>query len=58
MQRAYASPGKTQCRYCGEQIAINKLSTHILKSHRLSVKSDLAPTLVRRTAGAAKASVK
>jgi len=58
MQSVYASPGKTQCRYCGEQIAINKLSTHILDSHRLSVKSNLSPTLVRRTTGAAKASVK
>lgn len=58
MQRVYTSPGKAQCRYCGEQIAINSLSTHILKSHRRSVKSNMAPTLVRKTIVDDKAAVK
>jgi hypothetical protein len=50
MQRTYPSPGKTQCRYCGEQVLINSLSTHILKSHRLSVRSSMKPTLVKKSA--------
>ena len=49
MQRAYTSPGKTQCRYCGEQVLINSLTTHILKNHRLSVRSNMTPSLVKKT---------
>jgi hypothetical protein len=49
MQRAYMSPGKTQCRYCGEQVLINHLTTHILKNHRLSVRSNMSPTLVKKS---------
>ncbi len=57
MQRVYASSGKAQCRYCGEQISINALSTHITKSHRLSVRSSLSPTLVKKSTAQCKVPV-
>lgn len=48
MQRLTAFTAKTQCRYCGESISTNNLSTHIRKSHRLSVRTSMVPKLVRK----------
>jgi hypothetical protein len=47
MQRVHLSPGKALCRFCGEQIAMNSLSTHISKVHRRPTR-DMAPALVKR----------
>jgi hypothetical protein len=44
----HISPGKALCRFCGQQISMNRLSTHILKDHPRPEKVDLSPTLVRR----------
>lgn len=49
MQRVYTSAGKAACRYCGEQIAINNLSTHIARQHPRPARVKLAPTLVKKT---------
>jgi hypothetical protein len=49
MQRVNGLAGKTQCRYCGEQISIKSLSTHILKQHARPA-SSMVPTLVKKTA--------
>jgi hypothetical protein len=50
MQRVYISPGKALCRFCGQQISTNKLSTHIASEHPRPRQGDLAPTLVRKHA--------
>jgi hypothetical protein len=47
MQRVHISPGKALCRFCGQQIATNSLSTHIAKVHPRPGRVDLSPTLVR-----------
>ena len=47
MQRVNILSGKTQCRYCGEQISIKSLSTHILEAHGRPPRS-MAPTLVKK----------
>jgi hypothetical protein len=49
MQRANPLAGKTQCRYCGEQISIKSLSTHILTQHARPAQS-MAPTLIKKAA--------
>ena len=49
MQRVYISPGKTVCRFCGEQVSTNSVSIHIAKKHRRASKTDLSPTLVRKS---------
>jgi hypothetical protein len=49
MQRVNGLAGKTQCRYCGEQVSIKSLSTHILKQHARPT-SSMAPTLVKKAA--------
>jgi len=36
------------CRYCGESIPTNSLSTHILKAHPRPGSTNLSPTLVRK----------
>ncbi len=50
MQRLHISPGKALCRFCGEQISMNRLSTHIAKAHPRPRRDDLSPTLVRKRA--------
>jgi hypothetical protein len=49
MQRVHISPGKALCRFCGSNISMNRLSTHIAKEHTLPGQRDMAPTLVRST---------
>jgi hypothetical protein len=46
MQRVHISPGKALCRFCGEQVSMNRLSTHIAKEHARP-RRDMTPTLVR-----------
>jgi BED zinc finger len=48
MQRVHISPGKALCRFCGEQISTNRLSTHIAKEHPRPGPTDMSPTLVRK----------
>jgi hypothetical protein len=48
MQRVYMSAGKALCRFCGEQVSTNRLSTHIAKEHPRPGPVDQSPTLVRR----------
>jgi hypothetical protein len=50
MQRVYISAGKALCRFCGEQVSTNRLSTHIAKEHPRPGRIDLSPTLVRKHA--------
>ena len=45
MQRVHISPGKALCRFCGEQVATNSLSTHIAQKHPRPPRTNLAPTL-------------
>jgi hypothetical protein len=45
MQRVHISPGKALCRFCGEQISTNSLSTHIAKVHKRPVRKNMSPTL-------------
>ncbi len=47
MQRVHISPGKALCRFCGEQISMYSLSTHIAKAHPRPGPRNMAPTLVR-----------
>jgi hypothetical protein len=53
MQNVYISPGKALCRFCGEQISTNTLSTHIAKEHARPKRRNTAPTLVKKLAGGA-----
>ncbi len=48
MQRLHISPGKALCRFCGNQVSMNRLSTHIAKEHSLPGQREMTPTLVRR----------
>lgn len=50
MQRTKISDSKTLCRYCGEQIAINRLSIHIARAHPRPAPIDMRPTLVPKPA--------
>lgn len=54
MQNVYISPGKALCRFCGEQIGMNVLSTHIAKEHARPKRKNTSPTLVRKHVAAAK----
>jgi hypothetical protein len=45
MQRVHISPGKALCRFCGKQIPMHSLSTHIAKEHRRPTR-DMSPSLV------------
>jgi hypothetical protein len=45
MQRIQISPGKALCRFCGQQISTNRLSTHIAKEHPRPGPIDMSPTL-------------
>jgi hypothetical protein len=46
------SPGKALCRFCGEQIPMNTLSTHIARKHPRPRRTDTTPVLVRKVAAA------
>lgn len=50
MQNVQMSAGKAVCRYCGESVNTNSLSTHILKAHPRPGLTNLAPKLVRKHA--------
>jgi hypothetical protein len=52
MQRVHISVGKALCRFCGEHIATNRLSTHIAKEHPRPERIDMSPRLVRGRAAA------
>lgn len=52
MQRVHISAGKALCRFCGEQVSTNRLSTHIAKEHPRPARRDMSPTLVRKGAAA------
>ena len=54
MQRVHISPGKALCRFCGEQISTNSLSTHIAREHPRPGRTNLSPTLVRKRTPARK----
>jgi hypothetical protein len=54
MQRIHISPGKALCRFCGEQVATNRLSTHIARQHPRPGRIDMSPTLVQKSAAAKK----
>jgi hypothetical protein len=42
--------GKALCRYCGEQVAINRLSVHIATAHPRPAPTDMTPSLVPKRA--------
>jgi hypothetical protein len=48
MQQVHFSPGSALCQYCGDKIAVNRLSAHIAKDHPRPARPDMAPTLVRK----------
>jgi hypothetical protein len=54
MQRVHISPGKALCRFCGQQVSTNRLSTHIAKEHPRPARIDMSPTLVRKRTAAKK----
>jgi hypothetical protein len=54
MQRVHISPGKALCRFCGEEIPTNRLSTHIAREHPRPGPIDMSPTLVRKRPAAGK----
>jgi phage FluMu protein Com len=58
VQRVHISPGKALCRFCGEQVATNRLSTHIARKHPRPGRVNLSPTLVRKPAAAKKRAAK
>jgi hypothetical protein len=58
MQRVHISPGKALCRFCGQQISTNSLSTHIARTHPRPARGAKAPTLVRKPAHASSRSSK
>jgi hypothetical protein len=48
MQQVQVSSGIAHCQYCGEQIAVNRLSIHIAKEHARPSTGDMSPKLVRK----------
>jgi hypothetical protein len=54
MQNVYISPGKALCRFCGEQVAMHGLSTHIAKKHARPKQKNTSPKLVRKHSAAPK----
>lgn len=48
MLQVFISPGKALCRFCGEHVSVNRLSTHIAKEHPRPGLPDMSPTLVRK----------
>lgn len=58
MQHFYMSSGTALCRFCGERVTTNSLSTHIAQRHPRPVRRDMTPTLVRLPKVPAKTSTK
>jgi hypothetical protein len=54
MQHLHISAGKALCRFCGEQVSTNRLSTHIAREHPRPARIDMSPTLVRKRPAAKK----
>lgn len=48
MQQVYVSSGVADCQYCGEKVAVNRLSAHIAKVHPRPTGRDMSPKLVRK----------
>jgi hypothetical protein len=48
MQQVYVSSGVAHCQYCGEKVAVNRLSAHIAKDHPRPAAGDMSPKLVRK----------
>jgi hypothetical protein len=48
MQSVQFSAGKALCRFCGEHVSTNRLSTHIAKAHPRPAPIDMSPTLVQK----------
>jgi len=48
MQQVYVSSGFAHCQYCGEGVAVNRLSAHIVKDHSRPAAGDMSPKLVRK----------
>jgi hypothetical protein len=48
MQQVHFSSGVAHCQYCGEKIAVNRLSAHIAKDHPRPAIGDMSPKLVRK----------
>ena len=46
MQRVYTPAGRTFCRFCGVQVAVNQLSLHIVNTHPRPGPTDTRPSLV------------
>ena len=46
MQQVNISPGRALCQYCGAQVQMNRLSTHIAKEHPRPAAQDMTPSLV------------
>jgi hypothetical protein len=55
MQRVHFSAGKALCRFCGETVSTNRLSTHIAREHPRPEQIDMSPTLVRKRPAVKKA---
>jgi len=49
MQQIHFSSGVAHCQYCGERVAVNRLSAHIAKVHPRPVVGDMSPKLVRKS---------
>jgi hypothetical protein len=50
MQSVQFSAGTALCRFCGEKVSTNRLSTHIAKAHPRPGPIDMSPTLVPKRA--------
>jgi hypothetical protein len=50
MQPVHLSSGKALCRFCGDQVSVNRLSEHIAKEHPRPPQINMAPTLIRTRA--------
>jgi len=48
MQQVHFSSGVAHCQYCGEKVAVNRLSAHIAKDHPRPAIGDMSPKLVRK----------
>lgn len=48
MQQVHFSSGVAHCQYCGEKVAVNRLSAHISKDHPRPIVGDMSPKLIRK----------